>query len=463
MTTLILDQSWDYSWLTLRDVLRLLLLSGLFTLAALLAFPKNAPSRRVLVLAAVLALLVLPPLLGGFDVMWTYSVQALPSWTLSAAIPNLLTWIWLTVAAVLALRHARAVLRELQAIYQLPDIENAQLAGLVHDAAAGMGVSTPLLKAGDCACSTSLLAPTLILPHDYERWDDTILRSVVAHELVHLKRRDDVWLLIARLVILMYWWMPWLMWLYRAAVQVVEESCDDAASNYVGAEVHYVSALVDVAKHEHGRVGEAVTNMSVHHLVGRVGRFADTRAIELDTRGVYWCVTAVLLLVLGLSGMQPVQKRHLVTVEGPPHYPLPVTREYTPATIPQVLQYAETADHIQGVERERLHYPLTTPTVIYPGTALNERLEGEVTVEYNVLRDGSVSRPVIVRSKPQGVFDTTVLRSVRSTRYRPAYDSHGLNSRDMNITRRTNDALTTQPPQTSPLVRRHFLFRLQDQ
>ena len=45
------------SW---REILRLLLLSAVFTFAAGYAFPRNAPSRRALLLAAACALVFLP-------------------------------------------------------------------------------------------------------------------------------------------------------------------------------------------------------------------------------------------------------------------------------------------------------------------------------------------------------------------------------------------------------------------
>ena len=65
-------------WLSLRDVSRLLLLSGLFTAAALLAFPRNAPTRRALLLAAVTALTVIPFLLAQSGT-WTLELEQLPS------------------------------------------------------------------------------------------------------------------------------------------------------------------------------------------------------------------------------------------------------------------------------------------------------------------------------------------------------------------------------------------------
>ena len=72
----------DEGLLSLREIVRLLLLSGLFTMACLMAFPSNAPTRRVLLLVGVLALTVLPWALWGMNAIWYVATDHLPALTL---------------------------------------------------------------------------------------------------------------------------------------------------------------------------------------------------------------------------------------------------------------------------------------------------------------------------------------------------------------------------------------------
>lgn len=70
------------------------------------------------------------------------------------------------------------------------------------------------------------------------------MHIALPHELTHIQRRDDRWLLLTRTLVLSYWWMPWLIWMDRGYLRVMEESCDDAASEQIGHHLTYDSALV---------------------------------------------------------------------------------------------------------------------------------------------------------------------------------------------------------------------------
>ena len=110
-------------WLSLRDVSRLLLLSGLFTAAALLAFPRNAPTRRALLLAAVTALTVIPFLLAQSGT-WTLELEQLPEFTLAQGIPNLLIVLWLSVALAIGSLQVVRVAEEHREISRLPKLNS---------------------------------------------------------------------------------------------------------------------------------------------------------------------------------------------------------------------------------------------------------------------------------------------------------------------------------------------------
>ena len=123
---------------------------------------------------------------------------------------------------------------------------------------------------------------------------------MLARELVHIQRRDDLWLNFLKYLILLYWWMPWLKGMYHSYIRAMEESCDDQAATFVGQQHKYAAALADAAGIKTCTdvtppAGyQSVANLHQHHLVGRIGRFNQLRELELNSSAIYWCVIGIL-------------------------------------------------------------------------------------------------------------------------------------------------------------------------
>ena len=91
-------------------------------------------------------------------------------------------------------------------------------------------------------------APAVLLPVDAPTWHDDDLRRALAHELEHVRRRDWVVQLLARVTCAVYWFHP-LAWsaLHRLSLEA-ERACDDAvvAANADGDD--YAAQLVSLAE-----------------------------------------------------------------------------------------------------------------------------------------------------------------------------------------------------------------------
>ncbi len=71
------------------------------------------------------------------------------------------------------------------------------------------------------------LRPAILLPASAESWTPGRREMVVSHELVHVRRRDALWRLVAGAVVALYWFHP-LTWLAsRLAASARERSCDE--------------------------------------------------------------------------------------------------------------------------------------------------------------------------------------------------------------------------------------------
>lgn len=92
-----------------------------------------------------------------------------------------------------------------------------------------------------------ILRPKIIIPEGYENKD---LTFPLLHERAHIKRRDNLWRIIAFTVAAVYWFNP-LSWVFlKCFITDMELSCDEKVLSKCGEENRkaYALALVDFAE-----------------------------------------------------------------------------------------------------------------------------------------------------------------------------------------------------------------------
>jgi beta-lactamase regulating signal transducer with metallopeptidase domain len=121
----------------------------------------------------------------------------------------------------------------------------------VEALAARLGVTVPPVRVVHGRLSPlvwGIFRPCLVLPHGLEEavgpagW-----RTLVAHELAHLRRRDGLVRGLELLVGVLYWWCP-LVWLACRELREAEEQCCDAwvVGSLPEEKKTYATALIDV-------------------------------------------------------------------------------------------------------------------------------------------------------------------------------------------------------------------------
>jgi len=74
-----------------------------------------------------------------------------------------------------------------------------------------------------------VLRSTILLPADWDEWDDAKLDAVVAHEVSHVARRDALTQRLALLHRAIFWFSPLAWWLDRCLSDLAEQASDEAA------------------------------------------------------------------------------------------------------------------------------------------------------------------------------------------------------------------------------------------
>ena len=141
-----------------------------------------------------------------------------------------------------------------------------------------MNCRHPVFMSESCEIGTAavvgLFHPTIVLSTAWRHWDSQVRRSVIAHELAHVRNRDVLWRLIATFGELVHFYNPLLRWLGRRLVLAQELAADRLAFPKSGGASVYLRSLSQLALEEDARPRVrshlSVTPVFSGHLLRRI-------------------------------------------------------------------------------------------------------------------------------------------------------------------------------------------------
>ncbi|MGM9484090.1 M56 family metallopeptidase [Roseateles sp. NT4] len=195
------------------------------------------------------------------------------------------------------------------------------------------------LPAGHSPALIGLLRPRVGLPEDFEaRFSPAEQVLILAHEDMHRRRQDNLWNLIAGLLVALHWWNPLAHWAWRRMQGDQELSCDAAV---LAAQPHQRHIYTRALLLAHGLDAQATPLASrwasYHPLIERITMLNRPRSASMRSR------VTVAASVLTLSGL-------VYTAQAAD---LPAPREYEGATVD--LQWQD------GQGRTQTRMPVTLP------------------------------------------------------------------------------------------------------
>ena len=72
-----------------------------------------------------------------------------------------------------------------------------------------------------------------------------------------------------------------------------------------------------------------------------------------------------------------------------------------------------------GIPSDGDYLPIVKVAPQYPRRAQARGIEGFVLLEFTVTRTGAVQNPVVLESKPQGIFDSAAIKAALKFKYKP--------------------------------------------
>ena len=227
----------------------------------------------------------LPPA-GGPPLMASYAGPAPPSpaWTAPAAASRAaaagapaIVGCWLAVAAAALLWRGTGYVRFLRRLRRRRE-EDPSLTATLDALARRLGVTRlpRVTRSAALEVPVALAGAEVCLPAvGFDQLSAAQQRSILAHELAHVRRHDPLWLLAAELLATALFFQPLNRLAQRRLKAVAEELCDDAAVAATGDPLPLVEGLALLAGRllqRHPLAVAAVVDGKQSSLVRRVSR-----------------------------------------------------------------------------------------------------------------------------------------------------------------------------------------------
>lgn len=230
-----------------------------------------------------------------------------------------------------------------------------------------------------------IVEPKLVLPIDFEC---SLTRQqqqlVIEHEICHLQRRDNIWNLIAFIIVLCFWFNP-LIWLaYKYFRRDQELSCDAQvlANKSELKRIEYSKALLAVAINEHRLPYGALAFKQLTAQQQLVERIIHIKNKNTPTQ---LAASLLMLLVVGtllsLSFIGKMYSEHRIEND----FKLNLVSRVTPK---------------------------------YPLKAAEQRIEGFVKLAFDVDENGFVSDIKVLESSPKNTFEQNAKYALSQWRYK---------------------------------------------
>ena len=116
-----------------------------------------------------------------------------------------------------------------------------------------------------------IVRPVLLLPQGItDHLTPGQLKAIVAHEICHVRRRDNLTSAIHMAVETLFWWHPVVWWLRTRLIEERERACDEQVLRDLGEPQAYAEAILTVCRFYHESPLPGVAGVTGSHLRTRI-------------------------------------------------------------------------------------------------------------------------------------------------------------------------------------------------
>lgn len=295
---------------------------------------RSAQSRSAWLRAAIMGLVALPAwMLAGpefhFEVPWVEkpaptllsSIESTP--VIVAHDPSNWSWIWATVAVLLAVRMTLGGLA-LARMWANARAADDDLTDELYQALARLEVSRQVdfrvARVGS-PMTFGVRRACVVVPEEFALWPRAHREAALMHEAAHIRRFDCGWQWLATSVRALLWCHPLVWWLAHAIRDEAELAADERVIAAGVEATDYATALVEIARTK-STVGvpvAATAFMREGQLSRRVTSVLQSRRGGFTPAGSLGLMAAAMGVVVAVGGIQPhLPKADVMIVKGRP-------------------------------------------------------------------------------------------------------------------------------------------------
>lgn len=267
------------------------------------------------------------------------------------------------------------------------------------------------------------LRPAVVLvPAQFPRMSERARTAILCHELLHVERRDWLFILAEEMIRSIFWFHPAIWWLLGEIQLAREQAVDRAVIEITGEREEYLDTLLAVAgANPQCDLAPAPLFLRRRHLKQRVvSLLKDARMSRARLASAMAACLAMLSLAgwfastaFPLSAAPRVMAMAAPSTIAPPPAPVVTppapserTRPTTPRTVrPQPVETAPAVPEPQplrirvggNVQQARLIYQ---PKPYYPAAAKEVRIQGVVKLSAVIDKDGAIQQLEVISGHP---------------------------------------------------------------
>ncbi len=166
-----------------------------------------------------------------------------------------------------------------------------------------------------------LLRPTLVWPRGIsQRISEAQMEMIMAHELAHVRRRDNLTAALHMLVAAIFWFHPLVWWLQSRLLREREHACDDAVLMLLGQPEVYAESILRACRFSMALPLACVSGITGSELKVRVRRIvSDSPVRSLTPRRKFLLVALAAAAILGpiLFGFVDVPRVSAALLQNP--------------------------------------------------------------------------------------------------------------------------------------------------
>lgn len=227
---------------------------------------------------------------------------------------------WIAFASILSVRFIAGFIYVVVIFHRAKRQTDGLFPRLVNETSAVLNIKRRVRVAVSSVNHGPVLAgvlrPIILIPQDLiDHLSNRQFRYVIAHELVHVKRFDNLVLIIQRLAEIFLFFHP-VVWLCgRMTRHLAETACDDAVVDAFGESVEYADSLTRVAELRGNLTRRLLVNTfaaTESNFTRRVRRILKGDTKKLTLGFALFCLTVLTVIAcLGLPTSQPEKAKNV--------------------------------------------------------------------------------------------------------------------------------------------------------